>query len=164
MIHASLWLSGLLAEFFADTSLSALSFGAGLLLIALTVVASGLVKREIWRDVWLVVGMLAVYGMVLVRLGLQERSHLIEFSVLALIIYSALLERRQNGGTIKMPGVMAITITTLIGVLDEIIQIFLPNRVFDPQDMLFNTLAALLAVGSISSLRWISRRIRQKTL
>ena len=158
LIYSTLWLAGLLAEILAENTLLTISFATGLLLIAITVVASGLVRAGKWREVWLVVGMVAVYGMILVRLGLQERSHLIEYSVLALLIYSALRERKQNGGKVFMPPLIAILITALLGVIDEMIQILLPNRVYDPQDMLFNTLAAVLAVGTFQLLRWARDR------
>ncbi|MDH3708357.1 MAG: VanZ family protein, partial [Cyclobacteriaceae bacterium] len=85
LIYSTLWLTGLLAEILAENTLLTISFAIGLLLIAITVVGCGLVRKGKWREVWLIVGMVAVYGMILVRLGLQERSHLIEYSVLALL-------------------------------------------------------------------------------
>jgi len=47
----------------------------------------------------------------------------------------------------------------LIGVLDECIQAFLPNRVFDPLDILFNALAAVMAVVASAALTWARRRM-----
>lgn len=44
------------------------------------------------------------------------------------------------------------------GVVDECIQAFLPNRVFDPTDMLFNTLAAVMAIVASAALAWARRR------
>ena len=71
-----------------------------------------------------------VYLMVLLRMALAERSHLIEYGVVASFIYEAL----------------AVLATGAVGVLDEGIQVFLPSRVFDPVDMLFNALAGVMAV------------------
>ena len=51
----------------------------------------------------------------------------------------------------------------LVGVLDECIQLLLPSRVFDPVDMLFNALAAVMAVGASSALHW-ARRSNPSTL
>ncbi len=158
VIYSTLWLTGLLAEILAENTLLTISFVMGLLLIAITVIGSGLVKEGKWQDLWLVVGVVAVYGMILVRLGIPERSHLIEYSVLALLIYGALRERKKNGGKIFMPPLIAILVTALLGVIDEMIQILIPNRVYDPQDILFNTLAAILAVGTFQFLRWIRNR------
>ena len=46
----------------------------------------------------------------------------------------------------------------MIGALDEGIQLFLPARVFDPTDILFNALAAGMAVGASLALRWARLR------
>ena len=162
LIYSSLWLTGLFGEILAESTLLVASFAGGLLLITLTVIMSGLVRRQIWQDTWLIAGMVSVYGMILVRLGLPERSHLIEYSVLALLVYSALLERHQHGGNIKFPGLLAVVITGMLGLIDELVQIFLPNRVYDPQDIIFNISAAILAVGTITFLRWIKQRISKK--
>jgi VanZ family protein len=43
-------------------------------------------------------------------------------------------------------------------VLDEFIQAFLPSRVFDPADILFNVLAAVMAAAASVALRWARRR------
>ena len=42
--------------------------------------------------------------------------------------------------------------------LDELIQGVLPDRVFDPWDILFNILAGLMAVLAIVALRWARGR------
>lgn len=58
-----------------------------------------------------------------------------------------------------MPALLAIVIAALVGVLDECIQAFLPNRVFDPLDILFNVLAAVMAVTASAALAWAQRRV-----
>lgn len=47
---------------------------------------------------------------------------------------------------------------TLAVVFDETIQLVLPSRVFDPINMLFNVLAAVMAVAASSALRWARER------
>ena len=54
----------------------------------------------------------------------------------------------------------AILITAAIGVIDEAIQLALPHRVFDPVDMLFNTLAAVSAVAAGLVLARMRRSVR----
>jgi len=49
-------------------------------------------------------------------------------------------------------------LTVFIGTCDEWIQIFLPNRVFDPEDILFNALSALMAIGVSLALQWPRKR------
>ena len=51
--------------------------------------------------------------------------------------------------------------TGLIGVIDECIQLLLPSRVFDPIDMLFNVLAAVMAVTASTALGWARKRSGQ---
>ncbi len=45
-----------------------------------------------------------------------------------------------------------------MGLIDELIQWFLPNRVFDPIDIVFNTAAAVLAVSAAVLLARIKHR------
>ena len=86
-----------------------------------------------------------------------ERSHLLEYSVVALFIYEALTERASQGRRVPVPALLAILATSLVGVLDECIQAFLPSRVFDPLDMLQNAVAAVVAVTGCAALRWARR-------
>ncbi|MDE0580183.1 MAG: VanZ family protein, partial [bacterium] len=88
----------------------------------------------------------------------EERTHLIEYGVVALLIHAALTERAMHSPHVPAPAVLAIALTGLFGVLDELIQALLPNRVFDWRDILFNVVAAVLAVGAIKALRWARQR------
>ena len=83
-----------------------------------------------------------------------ERSHLIEYGVVALFIHEALTERASQGRRVPAPALLAVLATGLIGVIDECIQLLLPSRVFDPLDMLFNVLAAVMALAACSALYW----------
>ncbi len=97
--------------------------------------------------------------MVFVRMGsYEERTHLIEYGIVALLIHAALNERAMRSPHVPAPAILAVTIACFLGVLDELIQALLPTRVFDPRDILFNTLAAILAVGAIKALRWARQR------
>ena len=99
--------------------------------------------------------------MVLMRLGMPERSHLIEYSILALFVYRTLLERFLQEGPSVITAWWTWCITLALGVLDEILQIWVTDRVFDTEDIVFNGSAALMAVVSILVLQWIRRRIRE---
>ena len=121
-------------------------------------------KRRISRweiGVWL--GVAAVYLLLILRMAVpEERSHLIEYSVLAVFIHEAFKERAGNGAKVWRPALLAILTTTAIGLLDELIQLFVPSRVFDPIDMLFNTLAAVLAITASTMISWIRKKISSK--
>lgn len=90
---------------------------------------------------------------------IAERTHLIEYGVVAILIYAALTERASQGRRVPILALLAILATALIGILDECIQAFSPNRVFDPQDMLFNVLAAIMSVIALMALAWARRRV-----
>ena len=105
-------------------------------------------------------GVAAVYLMVFARMGIPERSHLFEYSVLAVFIYEALLERANQGRRVPVPALLAFLATSLFGVFDECIQAILPSRVFELQDILFNVLAAVMAVLASVALGWARRLAR----
>ena len=108
-------------------------------------------------------GVFAVYLLVFLRMAIpEERSHLIEYSVVGLLIYQALVERKSQGRHVPVPALLAILMTTAIGTLDECIQLFLPSRVFDPIDILFNFLAGVMAVTASVALGWARRFVDAK--
>ena len=73
-----------------------------------------------------------------------ERIHFIEYAVLGLLISRAVNVRTLHGI------IATCSLITLIGVVDEIIQWFLPNRVGDMRDVFMNS------VGGFSGL-WLGR-------
>ena len=131
-----------------DQSLSVLMFLIGMVLVGATIVTRGLKVRPGGVEIAVALGVATAYFMVFVRIAiLEERSHLIEYSVVAGLLHEALTERASQGRRVPLPALLAFLAAALIGVLDEGIQAFLPSRVFDPQDMLFNVLAAAMAVA-----------------
>ena len=115
----------------------------------------GLRVRPGGAEIAVALGVVTAYLLVFVRMSIPtERSHLIEYGVVALFIHEALAERARHGRRVPAPALLAVLAATLIGVVDECIQLALPSRVFDPIDMLFNLLAAVMAVTASSALRW----------
>ena len=159
-IYSTLGLARTLADFLNDSGL----IGVGLFLLAClmvlaTVVTQGLRVRPNGLEIAVALGIAAVYLLVFVRMSIPtERSHLIEYGVVVVLIYEALLERASHGRRIPVPALLALVAASLIGVLDECIQAFLPSRVFDPVDMLFNVLAAVMAVAASVALGWARGR------
>jgi VanZ family protein len=98
---------------------------------------------------------------VLFRVTIPERSHLVEYGVVAVFIYEALTERASQGRRVPLPALLAVVATSLVGALDECIQAFLPSRVFDPIDILFNVLAGVMAVVASAALSWARRWARR---
>ena len=144
---ASMGYAQILAGELRSRELLDATFSVGMLLVVLTVVTQGLHSRPRGLELALGFGLVAAYLFVFARLLTPEaRSHLIEYSILAIFIYAALIERQSSGGPVLYPAALAIVASSMIGVLDECVQWLLPHRVFDPFDMLFNFLASLSAV------------------
>lgn len=149
-IWSTLGLAGTLAEKLRERSLLDLAFAVGFLFTIAAVVAGALQRVPKGREIWIGLGVATAYGMVVVRMGvsLEERSHLFEYGLLAVLIHQALSERRRNGGHVRAPAILAIVVTSLLGWIDEGIQAVLPGRVYDLRDVGINALAAVMAVGA----------------
>lgn len=158
-IYLTLGLANSLAGLLRDTGVLTPLFVLAMLLIGAAVVTRGLQWRPGGLEIAVALGVAAVYGLVFVRMALEtERSHLIEYSVVALLIYEALTERASRGRRVPVPALLAFLAAVVIGAVDEGIQAWLPVRVFDPLDILFNGLAAFMAVAGSVALAWARRR------
>ena len=161
-IYSTLGLARTLAEALDDRGLLGVwVFVFCCVLVLATVVTQGLKTRPSRREVFVATGVAAVYLLVLVRMAIPtERSHLVEYGVVAIFVYEALLERRRHGRPVPVPPVLAVLATSIVGAVDEGLQAALPNRVFDPVDILFNVLAAVMAISASVALRWARRKVQ----
>ena len=162
-IFSTLFIGRPLQNMLSDQNIQAIFFSLGLLLVGVTILSYGFQKSPVSAaeiSIW--IGLVAVYLMLFLRLGLPERSHLIEYSVLAIFLHLALVERQPESYKTWKTALLAFSITTGIGVLDEVIQIFLPHRVFDPNDIVFNSMAAVMAIGASLLLRLARTKVKQK--
>ena len=78
-----------------------------------------------------------------------ERIHFIEYAVLGLLISRAVNVRTLHGI------ISTCCLIILIGVVDEIIQWFLPNRVGDMRDVFMNAAAGRSGLGLGRFLFWV---------
>jgi len=165
-IYSTLGLVGTLAGILREKNLLGSLFFISFLMILAAIIGSGLQRRTGKREIWVTIGIIAVYSMMFSRLGsLEERTHLFEYGVVAILIHQAFLERLNQGGRVPGPAVLAVVLTAILGWLDEGIQALLPNRVYDFVDVGVNFLSALMAVTASVVLRWSRKRIeggRQK--
>lgn len=145
---------------FLSVEFMGILFGTGVLFIAVSIATRVFSIKPGGREVWLGIGIIAVYVILAVRLFVPERTHLIEYSFLALLVYEVLNERVANGLIIRFPELIAIFIGGIIGLMDETIQLFVPSRVFDWRDVLFNLLASGIAVFGV----FLSRQFRKRTV
>ena len=159
-IYATLGLARTLAGVLRDEGLIGAAFWLGLLLIGAAVVVQGLRTKPSGLEIGIGLGIAGVYLIAFLRMFvIEERSHLIEYSVVALLIYEALKERARHGRRVPVPWLLAIGATVLVGVIDECLQFFIPSRVFDLFDILFNFIASVMAVGGSAALAWARRRV-----
>ena len=163
-IYATLGLAQTLAETLRERGLLDISIGLFLLcmfLVGATILTQGLKVRPGGAEVAVAIGVATAYLLVFTRMTVPtERSHLIEYGVVGVLIYEALTERKSQGRRVPLPPLLAVLATATLGVLDEGIQAILPNRVFDPVDILFNLLAGTMAVGASVALAWARRWTR----
>ncbi len=147
-IYSTLGLAGTLADVLREHNLIPAAVLFLMILVTAAIVGSGLKRRPGRREVWMALGVAAVYGMAVLRMGgsLEERTHLFEYGIVAVLIYHALSERSQNGRRVPVPAALALAVTALLGWLDEGIQALLPNRVYDTFDVASNVIAALVAI------------------
>ena len=159
-ILSTLALGSTLAPVLNDGGLFGVGFFLiGCVLVLATVITQGLRVRPSGVEFFVATGIAAAYLLVLVRMAIPtERSHLIEYGVLAIFIHEALRERALHGRRVPASAWLAILAASLVGVIDECVQYALPGRVFDPVDMIFNTRAAFMAVGASAALSWARRR------
>ncbi|NNK91056.1 MAG: VanZ family protein [Acidimicrobiia bacterium] len=151
-IYSTLGLTGPAAEWLRSEGLIGVAFGAGALLVLIAAAALGAGARFGTAEVGVILGVVAVYLLAFVRLGTpEERTHLIEYGVVAVLAYSALAERNRQTGRVPVPAVVALGIAAVLGIVDEGIQGVMPSRVFDIRDIGFNVLAAVLALGATLS-------------
>ncbi|KAA3640934.1 MAG: VanZ family protein [Armatimonadetes bacterium] len=157
-IYSTLGFAGSLAGSMRSQDMNALTFVVGVLLVVVAVTTQMLGNVSRW-ELFITAGVAAVLVLVVTRLTSPvERSHLVEYAVVATLLYGALSERRRNGRHVPNPAVVAVAITILIGTVDELVQIVVPNRVFDPIDIGFNAGAAVMAVAAGTVLAWNKRR------
>ena len=158
-IYSTLGLARTLSDELRARELFGAFFVIGLLMIATAVVLLALNKPPGGAQIGVGLGVAASYLLVFTRMGLEtERSHLIEYGLVAVLIYEALKERANHGHHVPIPAVLAIVATALLGWLDEGIQALIPNRVYDLQDVGFNALAAFMAVAASLALSRAGQR------
>ncbi len=92
----------------------------------------------------LIVPLLAAYGYALSQLPYPpERFHFVEYGFLAFFLYRTV----HLAASRWMACRYAMAIGFVVGMVDEGVQYFLPNRVFDPRDLAANGAAVALGLA-----------------
>ncbi len=160
-IYSTLGLAGSLAELLREHDLLPAAVLVLMLATVAAIVGSGLKRRPRGREVWVALGVTAVYAMAVVRMGgtMEERTHLFEYGIVAVLIYQALSERARNGRRVRAPAVLALVATVALGWIDEGLQALIPNRVYDNFDVVRNSVAAMIGIAGSVVVGWVNARL-----
>lgn len=163
-IYATLGFSGSLAGYVRDRNLLTPFFILGLFMVLGTILTHGLKTKPKGMEIVTGLGIVAAYLLLFTRISVPEdaHGHLVEYSLVAIFIYEALRERKNQGHKLRNPALTTLLIGLFLSFLDEGIQALLPSRVFDPKDLLFDILAVVFAIASSMLLTWIRQRINRE--
>lgn len=78
--------------------------------------------------------------------------HLIEYAILGFLLFRAISLTKPKLPTLSLAE-WAISLTVLYAISDEVHQLFVLTRTFSGQDLLIDSLAALLIVAALSYVR-----------
>jgi VanZ family protein len=87
----------------------------------------------------------------------DKTLHAAAYAVLALLTLRALAGGTWNGVT-PAAAVVAAALASAYGVADEVHQLFVPGRQFDPRDMLADSVGA----GAACAAAWLVARVRAR--
>jgi hypothetical protein len=146
-IYSTLGPARTLVDALRERNLLRLSFVLVLLTVVVVIAGRWVKKRPGWGEIGVALGVAFAYLVAFVRIGSpEERTHLIEYGIVAVLIHQALQERVRNGRRVPAPAALTVAVTALLGLVDEGIQAMLPSRVFDVRDVFFNALAGFMAI------------------
>ena len=145
-IYATLGLAGSLADVFIEEQLFTYLFIGCFFLTGIIMIGFGLSKNVRLSNWFLYLALFVGLVMMFTRSGISmvERTHIFEYGLVGVLIFNALTERFQS--TLRA-AFIAFFLTSLFGIIDECIQYFLPNRVFDTLDIIRNTVAGFIGIS-----------------
>lgn len=130
-------------DLFRDGVMILVVAGVGAALLAVARIPNFARRNILWL---LLVGALLSYFTVGVRASPEETIHFAEYFVLGFFLFRALSHRTRDVGIYAI----ALLLGATVGLVDEAIQWFTPERVFDLRDVGFNALGTAVAQVAIS--------------
>lgn len=150
-IYASLYFVRAPIEFLRAHGLLRLTVGS-LFALAAAAVAYGLWRRGVDVRAGLVfLGFGLVFGAaVLLAERPEEKLHFLEYGLLGSVLFQACRQRaRRLGRGAASAALTAVALAGLAGCGDEGIQALLPNRYYDPRDIIWNLMGSTIAIVAI---------------
>ncbi len=146
-IYATLGPARSIVDALRERNLLRVSFALLVVIVVIVFAWQWLKSRPGWSEIGVAIGIALAYWGTFLRMGNPaERTHLIEYGIVAVLIHMALIERGRNGRPVSRPAALTVVVTALLGLLDEGIQAVLPSRVFDWIDVLFNAFAGFIVI------------------
>jgi len=146
-IYATLGPAQVVADSLREHNVLEMALWVALILFVGSIIALWIKRPPGWRDIGVALGVALAYLIVFIRIqNSAERTHLIEYGIVAGLIHQALLIRVRNGHHVPMPAALTVAVTATLGLFDEIIQATLPTRTFDVRDIFFNAFAAFMVI------------------
>ena len=119
-IYSTLGLAGTMARTLREFGLLDVSTWVlvAMFLVGMTILTQGLRVRPGGVEIAVMLGVAAVYLLLFLRSTASpaERTHLMEYGVLGVFIHEALAERVSQGRRVPVPPVVAVVLTTVLGV------------------------------------------------
>ena len=157
-IYASLGFTAPLVRALRERNLLHIAFAALVLLLVVVFAVQWIRKRPSWSEVGIAIGVGLAYWMAFIRIeNPAERTHLLEYGIVAALIHQALQERARNGRPVPNPAALTVVATALLGLLDECIQAIIPGRFFDWIDVGFNAFAGFIVTAARLAQQPVSR-------
>lgn len=112
-----------------------------LLLVAIGLIFLFLKQKGGWKAFSCLIGILVTSAYLLTKIEYpEERVHFLEYAALGVLLYFAMREWIKGRRVLFYIPAFVF----LIGLGDELIQGILPNRVYDPRDILMNFVGGIL--------------------
>jgi hypothetical protein len=86
--------------------------------------------------------------------GSEERSHLIEYASVAILLREAFRARAAGGRPVAHPAILVFVITLAVGTLDESLQLLSPLRQFEWRDIFVDACAAIFGLIASALTNW----------
>ncbi len=152
LIYSTLYIIRFITTFLSERGMLSLTIyvitAVFFLLAALYVLR---LRPHIFR-ILLLIPVFGTYGVLFLKMKIPvERIHLLEYGLLGFMLSSALSDRWDG----KKAACVALAAAAAAGYVDEAIQYFLPNRVYDLRDVGFNALAGFGGIAAFAALHWM---------
>ena len=155
-IYGSIFIGKRYTSLLYKQETQAILFGSGLILISFaSLFYAWSDRKRVWK-LSAVLALLGVFIFFVFRWGAPERSHLMEYAALALFFHGYIKDKYPRLSAIKSL-LLTLLFCAVAGLVDELLQLLVPYRHFDWEDVVFNAMASCIGLASYIILRLLRR-------